>query len=159
MIRLCRGVRKLLMLKACSCCITFAGNMPPRSLTMCWLPILKRLTPSREIILASQHNGQPCLCDRQAIKKRENERFLGQLALKLLTHMSRPTIMHKTQQSSATFLHILASRGRWDFLEVIMWPLWGGRFAVTQSEVSDMLNDVNGNGYACFDLSMKNDKP
>ena len=39
-----------------------------------------------------------------------------------------------------------------------MWPLYGGEFAVTQSEVKAMLNDINNNGLACFDLSMKNYK-
>ena len=59
--------------------------------------------------------------------------------------------MHKTQQTKATFLHMLASRGRWDFLEVIMWPMWGGNFKVTQEDIRSMLNDVNQHGLACYD--------
>ena len=46
------------------------------------------------------------------------ERFLGRMALTLLKEMSKGAIMHRTQQTNATFLHMLCSRGRLDFLEV-----------------------------------------
>ena len=36
--------------------------------------------------------------------------------------------------------------------------MYGGEFAVTQSEVQIMLNDVNLNGLACYDLCMKSEK-
>ena len=121
--------------------------------------------PRAASILTRAHPAKPaqwtplhCLCDRQVQKKRENERSIAAMALLLLAEMTKGAIMHRTQQNNSTFLHMLCSRGRWDFLEVVLWPMWGGRFAVTQEEVRTMLDDVNGHGLACYDLCMKNDK-
>ena len=96
-----------------------------------------------------------CLCDTQVQHVVGNELLLARIANKLLHHMPRVAIMHATQQTQATFLHMLSSRGRWHFLDAVLWPMWGGQRTVTREDVKDMLNATNRNGLACVDLSLK----